>query len=306
MKKVYQCFGLLIVFGLVACATPVTPTPSLPAPSFPSPTLTPLPAAPTATPPSQPPASPTPLTHPLWIDHQAVAGFEQIPEAALATATQIRFLLRHASIGENISRGLDCLWGNYPERRPNHCGEFYDLKYDRSRWVFQPRGNPGWIDKVNDFITETEAQVAHFDVFSFAFDYADGLDDSTYPPISDPENFQARFVDKVEALEAVHPDKVFVWWTMSLARQSFDNQQQFNQLVREYAQTHNKILFDIADIETHSPEGVKLTDAAGREVLYADYTDEEVAGHLNTAGRERLAKALWYLMARLGGWPGQS
>lgn len=301
MKKVCPYLKLIFMLGLAACATPETPTLTPPASPSPTASLT-TQATPIETLTPSLSTNPEALTQTLWIDHRAVERFEQIPETALSAAVQIRFLLRHASIGENINRGLDCLWGNYPDRRPTHCGDLYDLRYDRSQWVFQARGNPGWIDKVNDFVTETEAQIAHFDAFSFAFDYADGLDESTYPPISDPENFQTHFIDKVEALEATHPDKVFVWWTMSLARQSFDNQQQFNRLVREYAQAHHKILFDIADIETHSPAGAKITDSAGREVLYADYTDEEKSGHLNTAGRERLARAFWYLMARLGGW----
>jgi hypothetical protein len=33
-----------------------------------------------------------------------------------------------------------------------------------------------------------------------------------------------------------------------------------------------------------------------------EYTEEVVAGHLNALGKQRMAKAVWVLMARLAGW----
>ncbi len=242
----------------------------------------------------------------IVIDHTSLALFDHMPVEVVAAAAELRAMHRAASIGENMTRGLDCLWGHFPDRssRPNFCNEFFDPQYDRSNWSFQMRGNPGWILKVQDFVDQTNAQADEVDVLSFAFDYADGQDGGTYRLISEPENFQADFVAKVEALEAAHPDKIFVWWTMSLARLGFQNEQRFNELVRAYARENDKILFDIADIETHSPEGVKTLDENGLEVLYPGYTDEERSGHLNRDGRERLARAYWVLMARLTGWSG--
>ncbi len=232
----------------------------------------------------------------LIIDHRAVDLFETIPDEAIQAAAAVRLMYRHASVGDNISFGLDCLRGSFAERRPSACSSFFDLKYNRDNWSFQFRGNPGWIEKVDDFITQVELQVNEFDAFTFSLGYIDGLDGGTYPIISEPENFHNRMF--------AHPDKIFILWTMPLARLGYENTQKFNQMVRDYARQHNKILFDIADIESHDPQGNKIQNEAGYDIIYQGYTDESRAGHLNTAGRERVAKAFWYLMARVAGWEG--
>jgi hypothetical protein len=237
-------------------------------------------------------------------DHTAPDQFEQIPDEYIQKAAGLRLMFRGSSIAHNINMGLDCLDGDFGSRRPNYCSDFYDLKYDRSNWDFPVRGNPGWIQKVDDFIQLVNQNADSYDVFIFLVDYADGIDNATYPKISDPENFQTRFVDKIEALQAQHPDKIIVWTTMSMARTGFDNETAFNQMLRDYAIEHNKVLFDLADIESHSPDGTAEFDAQNREILYSGYTDEAQAGHLNATGRERVARSLWWFMARLAGWDG--
>lgn len=235
-------------------------------------------------------------------DHTVLQEFDEIPDEYLRQAAELRLIFRGSSIAHNINMGLDCLQGDFGGRRPNYCSDFFNSIYDRSNWDFPTRGNPGWIQKVDDFVSIVNENAEEYDVFIFLVDYADGIDDATYPKISDPENFQTRFVEKIEALEEEYPDKMIVWTTMSMARTGFDNATAFNEMLRTYAQENGKILFDLADIESHSPEGEPQFDDLGREVLYSGYTDEARAGHLNEAGRERVGRALWWFMARLAGW----
>lgn len=296
-----------------AAPTPTsTEQATLPASTAPAPTGTAAPAQPSETGESvetveaNASSTPAPLSNgpAILIDHTAVEGFDAIPDDQIAAAAGIRYMIRESSIGVNIDMGLNCLMGNFEGRRPNACGEFFDPKYDRTNWEFQIRGNPGWIDKVNDFVEQVNLQAGSFDAFSFSVGYVDGLDEGSYPRISDPENFQTLFVEKLEALEVEHPDKIFVWWTMSLSRVGSENGTQFNQMLREYAAAHNKILFDLADIEAHNPDGVKVESENGYEVISPLYTNEEMSGHLNLTGRDRVSRAFWYLMARLAGWEG--
>lgn len=270
-----------------------------------TPEATPLPS-PTATsvPPSETLES-IKLEASIIADHNVVEQFDQIPESALAAASQIQFMFRGSSIAHNINFGLDCLWGNFPERRPNACSDFFALKYDRSNWDFQIRGNPGWLSKVRDFVDQVNTQVDNFKVFGFLVDYVDGQDGMGYPVISDPENFQTRFVEPIEVLEAQYPDKIFIWSTMSLARTGFENEEKFNTMLRQYALETGKVFFDLADIESHDPSGSKATNEMGYEVIYEGYTNEVHSGHLNEAGSERVAKTIWWLMARISGWDGQ-
>jgi hypothetical protein len=95
--------------------------------------------------------------------------------------------------------------------------------------------------------------------------------------------------------------------------------------MREYAINNNKILFDVADIEAHDPDGnpcyddrdgVEFCGSNGCEnepddgqylpAICQDYTTESNGGHLGSvsAGKIRIAKAFWVLMARIAGYDG--
>jgi hypothetical protein len=121
-------------------------------------------------------------------------------------------------------------------------------------------------------------------------------EDSTFPTIGD-----------LEALEARHPEITFIYWTIGLARQSEPESEAFNQKLREYIRVNNKILMDIADIESHRPDGTECFSNLdnGVEAICDNYTNEPNAGHLNTYGRLRMSKAFWVLMARVAGWDRQ-
>lgn len=77
----------------------------------------------------------------LIVDHLAVPAFAEIPDSARLAAAGMPILVRHASVGENISDGLDCLAGAYPTT--SGCESYTPGTYDRSHWDYQNRGNPG-------------------------------------------------------------------------------------------------------------------------------------------------------------------
>jgi hypothetical protein len=116
----------------------------------------------------------------------------------------------------------------------------------------------------------------------------------------------------LEELESRHPDITFIWWTIALARHTDPHILEFNQNLREYATSNQKILIDIADIESHKPDGTPCSgvDSSGNPsdsiAICQEYTNEKFAGHLNAAGRARMAKAVWVMMAILAGWDGNA
>lgn len=207
-------------------------------------------------------------------DHTAT-DVAAIPDAAIASAAALRLLLRHASVGGNIDAGLEAL----------HAA---NARYDRSLWDFQSRGNPGWQEKVDDLVAQAAAQGASFDVLTMKFCYIDPDASFTY------------YRDALLGLEAAYPAKRFVWWTIPIETSGNTNRQAFNDLVRAYAVANGKLLFDIADIESHDAAGVKRVDGSGREIMWDEWTSD--GGHLNAAGSQRVASALWWLMARIAGW----
>jgi hypothetical protein len=256
---------------------------------------------------------------PLVIDHAAVADFERIPDEYAQRASRLRFLLRSASIGVNIDMALNCLMDNFPDRprRPNFCDRgiprgqvLFSRRYDRTNWKIEPRGNPGWWQKVSDFAERLEKMKAPeaFDAASFNFNYGDGIPGSEIAErffVTAPDK---RFgnVGNVQAVQKARPEVVVVWWTMALPRKSAPEMAEFNRRMRAYADAHDIVLFDLADIESHRPDGAPCVDNQGQslEALCQEYTNEKDAGHLNALGGQRVAKALWVLMARLAGWGG--
>jgi len=257
----------------------------------------------------------------IIIDHTSVELFEKIPDEYIHAASQVSLLFRHASVGNNIHQGLGCLMNNI-QPRPQSCDRdlpseqiVYDPKYNHENWTFEfhqppPEQNPGWYNKVGLFITRIDSLTPEesYDYAGFKLGYVDAfpgseIEDqffnnstSTFPTIKDLEDLAMR-----------HPEITFVYWTLALGRAiGSAESDSFNQQLREYALDHNKILMDIADIESHSQDGAPCFDNAGRghEAICDEYTDEKNAGHLNALGSLRAAKAMWVLMARLAGWDG--
>ncbi len=255
----------------------------------------------------------------IIIDHTSIAMFDRIPNSYIQAASNIRMLFRHASVGWNISEGLNCLM-NSVSPRPAYCDSglqpsqiIYDPKYNRNNWTFEfhappPGQNPGWWDKAWLFIDRVD-QSTNFNAYGFKFGYVDGVQgsaiDDEYFAYHPGDPFPS--IHDMEALEARHPGKIFIYWTMGLARiVGTPDSQSFNQQMRAYARQHNKILMDIADIESHRPDGTPCytSPGSGIEVICADYTSEPEGGHLNALGMQRMAKAVWVLMARVAGWNG--
>jgi hypothetical protein len=210
----------------------------------------------------------------IVVDHTATA-LASIPDAALPPAANLRLVLRHASVGGNINSGLDAL-------------QSQNAKYNRSRWILQNRGNPGWQAKVDDLVTQAAAYASSYDVLTMKFCYIDSDASFTY------------YRDKMLELEAGYPAKRFVWWTMPIETSSNAARQAFNDQVRAYGRANGKVLFDIADVEAYNAAGQKRTDIYGREILWPEWTSD--GGHLSSAGAVRVASAWWWLMARLAGW----
>lgn len=228
---------------------------------------------------------PTLAASPIIIDHNSVVQFDQIPDSYVQATANLRVMVRRASVGGNISDGLTAL-------------QTTNSKYNRSRWDWQDRGNPGWIAKVDDLISQTISQQNNFDVFTMKFCFIDN--DSNYSSQWD------YYRTKMLQLENSYPAKKFIWWTMPLTDSPDDwtNDQRsgFNNLVRAYATASGKILFDIAAIESHDLYGniITTTTAPPVERLFTSYTSD--GGHLSTIGAERVAKAWWVLIAKTAGW----
>jgi hypothetical protein len=327
----------------------------------PTPTNTNLPlntSAPSHTP--NPTDTPVPVLTPVQtasqaviIDHTSVALFDQIPDEYLAAARDLKYMFSDRSVGANIDAALNCFTASSWETSPAYCrNDYYDqnwnwktfpasgsaparilfapdpAKYNRDNWIFEARTG-GWSELTQDFIQGlAPAYVDKVDALTYQFTYLNVTDRDD---IADPnKGFFADNPDRydiydLEAYMAQHPDKEFVFWTTSLARGiGTQVSTDFNEQIRQYVREHGLFLLDIADIESHTDQGIPCYDnrdgieycsQAGKCENYPDdgvdlpsicqdFTTETDGGHLGSVsgGGIQIAKAFWVLMARVAGW----
>jgi hypothetical protein len=238
------------------------------------------------------------------IDHQDIAGVASLPQAMMDVIGQQKWFFTHASVGGNMIDGMSDLHTANPVRYLlTTTSVSYNSTQQRAANPPVPttpgviyesdRGNPGWSAKYTIFDNSVRVSGWHDASVGIAMDKLCYIDQDAHA---------ADYLDSMSALEASYPGTVFVYTTMPLTTGSdADNvlRNTYNAAVRQYAQDHDKYLFDIADIEAHDPSGVPQTFQSGGQTyqkLFSGYTSD--GGHLNTTGRQRVATG-WYAMAAL-------
>jgi hypothetical protein len=240
--------------------------------------------------------TPPPQGDPSIIDHNAVALFERIPDRYLTAARNLRVLFADASVGHNISEGLDCLTAARWADSPSYCRrDYYNANWDwrtftqtdltanrvPARILFTPsptrynRSNVtyedlrgAWYNMTEEFITVVGPRyLGSKDVLSFQFSYLTVADFSNIASPTDgffvrKPNQPGRYdISDLEAFWSRNPNKRFFLWTTSLAR-SVGSQvsTDFNNQVRQYGIQHDMFVLDVADIESHLPSGQECYD----------------------------------------------
>lgn len=231
------------------------------------------------------------------VDHYSITVVSSLPQATLdKVASELNFFFAHASVGRNMRDGLMALNSSDPTR--------YSLTYvmddqnppaTTSKGIVYDydRGNPGWQGKVDSFeeYATTRGWATSVDVMMNKFCYID--QEATF----------SYYATSMSQLEILHPDTVFVYMTMPLRVEAdSDNilRNEFNDALRQWALANDKVLFDVADIESHDPDGNAITFESGGTVyqrLYDGYTYD--GGHLNAIGSERVALGFYSLGAQI-------
>lgn len=245
------------------------------------------------------------LVAPAWalvIDHDDVDAVATLPQATMDAIGQQRWFFSHASVGGNMMNGLADLNGIDPLRyQLTRTGVTYlsgEMRAADPPTTTTPgtvydcsRGNPGWQNKLTIFDNSVRVSGWHTDKIDAAMDKFCYIDQAALP---------SQYLSTMSNLEAAYPNTVFVYVTMPLKTgEDSTNVQRndYNDAVRDYCVTNGKLLYDIADIEAHDPNGVEQTfEYSGQtyQKLYSGYTYD--GGHLNPPGRQRVALG-WYATA---------
>lgn len=281
----------------------------------------------------------------ITVNRHSVASFDSIPEYYKSAASNLRMMFMNRSVGANIYEGITCLSYSHSSA-PNHCKRYehggnpshpvdpsevyWNGTWDCSNWSYQfwPSGCDNWNQKVACFIDYVDQRIDSFDVVGFQFSYLEVAGGSS---IAHQVNGffgtgQTGTANHYMQFQNNHPDKKVIWFTSSLARAiGTTESEEFNNQLRQYASSNQIILFDVADILSHTPwdspcydnrDGVPYSfgnnsenhpdDGLDIPAICPEYTTETEGGHLGSisAGKIRVAKAFWVLMARIAGWDG--
>jgi hypothetical protein len=124
-----------------------------------------------------------------------------------------------------------------------------------------------------------------------------------------------QYLDTLDRLEEEYPAMRFLYMTGHTDGGS-DTLARNNDMIREYAQTNGKVLFDFASFEMYDPAGNYYPDASDAcdwcEAWCGDHPEDcrnlgqiEDCAHTHPLQCKLKAQAFWWMMAVLAGWDGQ-
>ena len=242
----------------------------------------------------------------LIIDHTRI-GLDTIPDVWIdAAQTNVRIHYAHTSHGGQITTGLDRI-------------ESTDSKYDHARGsgtlpdeagaLCMLDGNPPDSYITPDLYWESDGDTITQQT----------LDDNPTITVSlwswctqlnyyDDTQVQ-DYLDTMSALESANPEVIFVYMTCNAQADSSDgyNRWQNNEMIRDYCQTNNKVLFDFADLDSwsngeHSTyEYIEGETTYNIPVEHEDFNGDQ-AGHTTYTSCEQKGRAFWWLVSSLAGW----
>lgn len=238
----------------------------------------------------------------IVVDHRN-ADPASIPAQYLDAVRQLDIFWGRQSVGGNIVQGLELLSSQNASRyalalqylNPAETG-VYGVRDLLGVFELGINGQPSSKTEAfrRDIAERGFGERVDVAMMKFCYvDFGEGLDD----PNRTFENYRTA----METLERAYPQVRFVWWTAPIMTTGLAARDTFNAKVRAYTAANSKILFDIADIESHNPQGAPVR-RSGLEAMHPAYSVD--GGHLSEEGQRRAAGAFWVLMARIAGWPG--
>ncbi|MCC7493429.1 MAG: SGNH/GDSL hydrolase family protein [Fimbriimonadaceae bacterium] len=226
---------------------------------------------------------------------------QQIPMQALDRARQLKVLFGHQSVGFDVIRTLETMARNNPRYRMGlqHMIEpwWFQRNTGLGEFFLSTNGQPN--AKVDAFVQKVRGGCGELvNVAMMKFCYADIIERT------DEAAAFNYWKGRYEELERAHPRVRFVWWTVPVVQSSRlgDKRTRINTAIRDYCRQSGRPLLDIADIESHRPDGSHFVQN-GAEMLVPEYGRDQ-GGHLNEQGASRVGRAYWWLLCRLSGWAG--
>ena len=250
------------------------------------------------------------------VDHTC-CDIDAIPQSAIEAAkANLIIAYGHTSHGSQLVTGMTGL--------VTFKSSLYDFNSDGSGGALQLRDMPfsgasdlgspdrtAWAGATRTYLdTHSEVNVV---IWSWCGQVSDATEDNI-----------DTYLDLMNTLESDYPDVTFVYMTGHLDGSGLTGNLHIrNEQIRDYCLTHDKTLYDFADIETYDPDGTYFGDKIPNDGCYYD-TDGNLsldgnwaiewqnshpgewydclAAHTQPLNANLKAYAAWHLWARLAGW----
>lgn len=251
---------------------------------------------------------------PLIVDHTAT-DLSVLPGTAIELAKQdLHIVYGHTSHGSQLTTGMTGLASFTHAPYPgsvyawNKGGTGGALDLDE-QGVWNDLGNPdfiSWSTMTRNYLNSHPLTNVVIWSWCGELSWATSANVDTYLSLMD-------------TLEADYPDVAFVYMTGHLDGTGVaGNLNQRNNQIRQFCRTHNKVLYDFADIESYDPDGNEYLSRNADDgcnynggnwaTIWQDGHAEGVdwyqcsAAHTEPLNANRKAYAAWNLWARLAGW----
>jgi hypothetical protein len=267
-------------------------------------------------------------TEPIIIDHTCT-DITKIPQWAIDQAkVSLHIAYGHTSHGKQITSGMTGLVDF-----ANIGGKCLSLPEDIFAWNnsgkngaldlhdFAMKGDvgsyPDWVDNTIAYLEDVKNSDVNVVMWSWC-----GQVDAKYSS----DTLLNEYIYPMNQLEVNYPDVTFIYMTGHVDHWDDSNNKAANQVIRDYCEANNKVLYDFADIESHDPNGIYYPfpddncdyfESLNGVLLgnwAEEWQDNHALGvdwydcyspHSKPLNANLKAYAAWWLFARLGGWTGQ-
>ena len=271
-------------------------------------------------------------------DHTVVDKFDDIPQYYIDLVKKMWVTYPGESHSEDIRSGMIAFAAAYPKfvinsplSGPPEAYTSVHLRYSRATWgdINNPSGwiydygEEDWFDYVDnqdiyhyapDAVARTKAGLAFCNSnglilnatgFGWCWDYNDGINADFYLAATQ------AYIDY--CIENEYATKVFFTTGPTGNGGILPPSMNYilylrSQQIRNYVlEDPTRILFDFADILAYNDAGELTAESDGIHT-YPSYNTDNDSGsgliHMGTVGGVRLAKAMWWMLARISGWDG--
>jgi hypothetical protein len=201
------------------------------------------------------------------VDHNDIASVSSyIDDVNVRNAlSNQKWLFTHASVGDNMKNGMTALKSGdarYVLGMNNVSSVSTGVTTSNGNIYEVNRGNPGIQSKLDIFASAFNSYGwgSKVNIAMNKYCYIDIRDLSASITVEDMPTYANQYINSMQALEATYPGVTFVYMTSPTTNaQGLGTARiyAFNQLIRNYASSSGKYLFDVADIESYDPSGVR-------------------------------------------------